>query len=49
MFGNFKLDLRWNFKVPHALGILIHLRSPKSKSPTKHFEFYIKRLNLDVW
>jgi hypothetical protein len=31
------------------LGILIHLRTPKSKTPTKNFEFYIKRLNLDVW
>jgi hypothetical protein len=39
MFGDLELELRWNFKVPHALGFLIHLKSPKSKSPTKYFEF----------
>jgi hypothetical protein len=39
MFGDLKLGLRWNFKVPHALGVLIHLQSPKSKSPTINFEF----------
>jgi hypothetical protein len=50
MFGDLKLELRWNFKVPHALGVLIHLQSPKSETPTKKFEFLDqKRLNLDVW
>jgi hypothetical protein len=39
MFGDLELELQWNFKVPYALGVLIHLRSPKSKSPTKNFEF----------
>jgi hypothetical protein len=39
MSGDLKLELRWNFKVPHMSGLLIHLKSPKSKSPTKHFEF----------
>jgi hypothetical protein len=39
MFGDLKLELRWNFKVPHVLGVLIHLKSPKSKSPTNFFEF----------
>jgi hypothetical protein len=39
MFGNSKLDLQWNFKVPHALGVLIHLQMPKSKAPTKKIEF----------
>jgi hypothetical protein len=42
MFGNLKLELRWNFKVPDALGVLIHLQIPKSKTPTKKFEFEIK-------
>jgi hypothetical protein len=35
MFGDLKLDLQWNFKVPHTLGVLIHLKSPKSKTPIK--------------
>jgi hypothetical protein len=39
MFGDLKLELGRNFKVPHTLGVLIHLRSPKSKSPTTKFEF----------
>jgi hypothetical protein len=39
MFGDLKLELGRNFKVPHALGVLIHLKSPKSKSLIKHFEF----------
>jgi hypothetical protein len=39
MFGDLELELGRNFKVPHAFGVLIHLKSPKSKSPTKHFEF----------
>jgi hypothetical protein len=39
MFGELKLDLWWNFKVSHALGVLIHLQIPKSKTPTKDFEF----------
>jgi hypothetical protein len=39
MFGDLEFELRWNFKVPHALGVLIHLKIPKSKSPTKYFEF----------
>jgi hypothetical protein len=39
MFGDLKLELRWNFKVPHVLGVLIHLKIPKSKSSTKGFEF----------
>jgi hypothetical protein len=39
MYGDLKLELRWNFKVPHALEVLIHLQIPKSKTPTKHFEF----------
>jgi hypothetical protein len=39
MFGDLKLELRWNFKVPDALGVLIHLQIPKSKTPTKDFEF----------
>jgi hypothetical protein len=33
------LELGRNFMVPHMLGFLIHLRSSKSKSPTKQFEF----------
>jgi hypothetical protein len=40
MFGDLELDLRWNFKVPHALGVLIHLQIPKSKIPTNFFEFF---------
>jgi hypothetical protein len=43
MFGDLILVLQLNFKVPHALGVLIHLKSPKSKSPTTIFEFYIKK------
>jgi hypothetical protein len=39
MFGDLKLELRWNFKVPHALGVLIHLVIPKSKIATKCFGF----------
>jgi hypothetical protein len=39
MFGDSKLELLWNFKVPYALGVFIHLNSPKSKSPTNFFEF----------
>jgi hypothetical protein len=35
MFGDLKLELGGNFKVPHMLEVLIHLKSPKSKSPTK--------------
>jgi hypothetical protein len=49
MFGDLILELRWNFKVPHALGVLIHLKIPKSKTTTNFLEFYFKRLNLDVW
>jgi hypothetical protein len=33
-----KLELGRNFKVPHALWVVIHLKSPKSKSPTNKFE-----------
>jgi hypothetical protein len=39
MFGDLKLELQRNFKVLYMLGVLIHLKSPKSKSPTKCFEF----------
>jgi hypothetical protein len=39
MFGDLKLELKWNFKLPHAVGVLIDLKSPKSKSPTIFFEF----------
>jgi hypothetical protein len=39
MFGDLILVLWRNLKVPHALGILIHLQIPKSKTPTKKFEF----------
>jgi hypothetical protein len=38
MYGDLKLELGRNFKVPHALGVVIHLRSPKIKSPTKKIE-----------
>jgi hypothetical protein len=38
MFGDLKLELGRNFKVPHTLGVLIHLKIPKSKTPTKNFE-----------
>jgi hypothetical protein len=38
MFADLKLELRRNSKVPHVLGVLIHLKIPKSKTPTKHFE-----------
>jgi hypothetical protein len=37
MFGDLKLELRWNFKVPYTSGLLIHLKSPKSKSPWWNF------------
>jgi hypothetical protein len=39
MFGDLKFQLQWNFKVPHVLGVLIHLVIPKSKTPTIFFEF----------
>jgi hypothetical protein len=39
MLDDLKLELWWNFKVPHALEVLIHLKSLKSRSPTKKFEF----------
>jgi hypothetical protein len=39
MFGDLKSVPQWNSKVPHMSGVLIHLKSPKSKSPTKNFEF----------
>jgi hypothetical protein len=39
MFGDLKLELRWNFKVPHALGVVSHLKIPKSKIPINVFEF----------
>jgi hypothetical protein len=39
MFGYLKLELLWNLKVPHALGVLIHLKIPKSKIPKNVFEF----------
>ena len=42
MFGALKLELRWNFKVPHVLEVLIHLKSLKSKTPTKKMEFQFK-------
>jgi hypothetical protein len=32
MFGDLKLELRWNFKVPHALGVLIHLNPLRMES-----------------
>jgi hypothetical protein len=35
MFGDLKLELGWNFQVPHVLGVLIHLKMPKSETPTK--------------
>jgi hypothetical protein len=40
MFGDLELELPWNFKVPHALGVLIHLQSPKSETPTIFIEFF---------
>jgi hypothetical protein len=43
MLGDLKLEVRRNFKVPHVLGVLIHLKIPKSKSPTNFFEFYIQK------
>jgi hypothetical protein len=39
MFGDLKLEIRWNLKVPHTLGVLVHLKIPKFKSPTNFFEF----------
>jgi hypothetical protein len=42
MFGDLKLELRWNLKVPHALVVLIHLKIPKSNIPLNVFEFYFK-------
>jgi hypothetical protein len=49
MFGDLILVLWWNLKVPHALGVLIHLKIPKSKTPINFLSFSSKRLNLDVW
>jgi hypothetical protein len=50
MFGDLKLELGWNFQVPHVLGVLIHLKMPKSETPTKKIWVLVqKRLNLDVW
>jgi hypothetical protein len=48
MFGDLKLELGRNFKVPHACGVLIHLKMPKSKSPINFLVLVQKRLNLDV-
>jgi hypothetical protein len=42
MFGDLKWELRWNFKVPHMVGVLIHLQIPKSKIPINVFELYFK-------
>jgi hypothetical protein len=39
MFGDLKLELGRNFKVPHVLGVLIHFRSPKSETPKKNLNF----------
>jgi hypothetical protein len=39
MFDDLILVLQWNLKVPQALGVLIHLKIPKSETPTKKFEF----------
>jgi hypothetical protein len=39
MFGDMKLELGKNFKIPYTLGVLIYLKSPKSISPTIFFEF----------
>jgi hypothetical protein len=39
MFGDLILVLRWNFKVLHALELVIHPQIPKSKTPTNSFEF----------
>jgi hypothetical protein len=49
MSGELELKLRWNFKVPYTFGVLIHLKIPKSKTPTKKLSFSSKRLNLDFW
>jgi hypothetical protein len=43
MFGDLILVLQWNLKVPHTLGVLIHLKIPKSKTPTIFFEFKFKK------
>jgi hypothetical protein len=43
MFGDLKLELGRNFKNPHMLGVFIHLKSPKSKTSTKNFEFKITK------
>jgi hypothetical protein len=42
MFDDLKLELGRNFKVPHALGVLIHLKIPKSKIPINVSEFHFK-------
>jgi hypothetical protein len=42
MFGDLKLELRWNFKVLHAVVVLIHFQIPKSKIPINVFYFIFK-------
>jgi hypothetical protein len=43
MFDDLKLELRWNFKVPHVLGVVILLEMPKSKSSTNFLSFSSKK------
>jgi hypothetical protein len=43
MLGDLILVLRWNLKVTPTLGVLIHLKIPKSKTPTNFFCFSSKK------
>ena len=54
MFGGLKLELRWNFEVPHAAGALIHQipKSPNPKHPQKNLSFRAKTTKfgcLVIW
>jgi hypothetical protein len=43
MFGDLELELQWNFKFPHALGVLIHLKMLQIENTHKKFEFEFRK------
>jgi hypothetical protein len=42
VFGDLELVLQWNFEVPHALGVLIHLRSLQIQITHKKFRVLVQ-------
>jgi hypothetical protein len=45
MFGDLKLELGRNFKVPHMLGVLIHLKTGLSRGRSDDGRWVVHDLN----